>query len=93
MRQVIRRVLHPNRAPFGFLVITLAGCAGESPNEPPSTSGTLVVSVTTTGVEPDPDGYSLRVGGGFLFDPVSQQPLPMDTTVSFDVALGAMTWS
>jgi hypothetical protein len=51
---------------FGFLpligVFALA-CGGESLTVPPTT-GTLQVTTSTGGAEPDPDGYVVQVDGG-----------------------------
>jgi hypothetical protein len=41
--------------------LTLAGCEGDPPTGEPPTPGTLAVSTSTRGEEPDQDGYLLTV--------------------------------
>lgn len=51
------------------LVVTLAACGGDSgtnvtPPPPPPTTGAITVTTSTTGAEPDADGYTVAVDGG-----------------------------
>ncbi|MGZ8398194.1 MAG: hypothetical protein ACXWWN_04070 [Gemmatimonadales bacterium] len=52
------------------LVLTLAGsvaflACGDDPTPPPTT-GTLEITTSTSGVEPDADGYSVQIGTGVV---------------------------
>jgi Tol biopolymer transport system component len=62
---------------------TILGCGGESITRP--TTGTLQVSVTTTGTDIDPDGFQLSVDGA------PGQSLPANGTVTWTGAGGSHT--
>jgi hypothetical protein len=48
-----------------LLLLALGGCGGDGSGiQLPPTTGTLQVTTTTTGDEPDPDGYTVRLDGG-----------------------------
>jgi Tol biopolymer transport system component len=52
----------PRRITLGVLAAFAAGCGGEGMTGPivdPTSVGTLLVRVTTTGLDPDPDGYAV----------------------------------
>jgi hypothetical protein len=52
------------KAPWAlFLLAVAVGCSGDSLTAPP-TKGILQISTTTTGAEPDLDGYTIQVDGG-----------------------------
>jgi hypothetical protein len=65
---------------FGSLVVGLslgfAACGGESITIPPTT-GTLQITTSTVGSEPDPDGYTLQVD--------AQQPQAIGSTATVSV--------
>ena len=54
--------------PYGsFLFLTILGaaaCSGDESLTIPETSGTVQVTTSTTGTEPDPDGCLVQVDGG-----------------------------
>src|SRR5215207_573033 len=51
-------------AASSLLLLALAGCGGEGSGfQLPPTTGTLQVTTTTAGDEPDPDGYSFQLDG------------------------------
>jgi len=56
-----------NAARLALLPVAVAACGGDAsgPGHDPG-SGVLEITVTTTGVELDPDGYTLVVSGGTL---------------------------
>jgi hypothetical protein len=56
------RTTHTRSCSLLLLALAAAGCGGESVG--PSDAGTLEVTTTTTGVEPDPDGYMVQVDTG-----------------------------
>ncbi|HWN17289.1 MAG TPA: hypothetical protein VNO19_00095 [Gemmatimonadales bacterium] len=60
-------MLHRHTLPWLAFALTLpvtaAGCGGEDLTVPPA-SGTLEIAITTTGPEPDADGYSVQVDAG-----------------------------
>src|SRR4051812_33792659 len=65
--RIVHRSLRPSTSrltwcwamPFAVL---LAACGSDDPVTPPG-AGTLQLSTATSGVEPDPDGYTIMVDG------------------------------
>ena len=52
-------------AASSLLLLALGGCGGDGSGiQLPPTTGTLQVTTTTAGDEPDPDGYTVRLDGG-----------------------------
>jgi hypothetical protein len=52
-------------AAFNLFLLALGGCGGDGSGiQLPPTTGTLLVTTTTAGDEPDPDGYMVRLDGG-----------------------------
>ncbi len=71
-----------------FLALTLAStlgmtaCGGGSDVTAPS-SGTLEITTTTTGPEPDPDGYTFQIDGG------PNTPIGSSATISSELPAGS----
>lgn len=69
---VVRFLPFVRLLPVAGLVPLLAGCGGgeattaPEPRQPPpeASTGTIEASVSTTGEDPDPDGYTLTLDGG-----------------------------
>lgn len=59
---------HPRRAAFALAVAVLASACENTNTPDPPTTGSLTVTVETTGALPDPDGYRLTRAGT---DPVA----------------------
>jgi hypothetical protein len=73
------RTAHLRLAAFTALLLGLAcGGGGGDGGTPPTPVGSVHVTVVTTGSEPDPDGYSLRVATGT----VRSVPVALDTVVT-----------
>ena len=77
----------PSREPAGLsclgvvaasslLLLGLGGCGGDGSGfQLPPTTGTLLVTTTTAGDEPDPDGYTVQLDGG------EPQPIGVAATI------------
>jgi Bacterial Ig domain len=77
----------PSREPAGLsclgvvtassvLFLALSGCGGDGSGfQLPPTTGTLLVTTTTAGDEPDPDGYTVQLDGG------EPQPIGVAATI------------
>ncbi len=77
----------PSREPAGLaclgvvaasslLLLALSGCGGDGSGfQLPPTTGTLLVTTTTAGDEPDPDGYTVQLDGG------ESQPIGVAATI------------
>ncbi len=68
------------------ILATLAGCGGGDSLTVPPTVGNITLTATTTGVDPDPDGYTISVDG------TDRGTLPATGTVTVeDLAPGSHT--
>src|SRR5690348_13767403 len=63
------------------LVLFAHGCKGtETTAPPPPTTGDLVVAATTTGIDVDPDGYTVALDSGLF---AGTKSLAVNGTVTF----------
>lgn len=79
------RIVRPRLAPVALVaVLAAAACRGDpiSVRDPDAVYGTARVSVTTFGVNPDPDGFTLDIRGA------QQEHLPTNGEVSLSVLEG-----
>jgi hypothetical protein len=76
------------RLSAALLLVSIAGCSGDDPNDPGDpVAGSIQVDVTTSGADLDPDGYLVSLDGSAL-----ALPLPVSGSASFpDVEVGEHT--
>jgi hypothetical protein len=68
-------------------LVSVSGCGGEDPTDPEDPGGVIQVAVSTSGDDPDPDGYLATLDGAG-----TALPLPVTGSTSFpNVAAGEHT--
>ena len=81
------RVAFPTTAALLLGLVSIAGCGDEDPTDPGAVPGTIQVSATTSGPDPDADGYAVTLDGNG-----AALPLPISGSTSFpNVAAGEHT--
>ena len=74
----MRRYRDPALVLSAFTLAAVSACGGGDSLNPPPTSGRLDVTTTTTGSNPDPDGYTLALDGSV--------PVPIVASGSYSFA-------
>lgn len=80
-------ILHDRLAPLHLLLVASCLACGGGDSTSPGGPGSIAVTIVTTGVDPDPDGYQLTV------DAESPRNLPVNGTLTISEPAGNHTLS